>query len=403
MHPPLGDLLRRHTTWVDLALGTVVAVLGVVSLWSPPAYITYDFRDADALGVVLALAGGGSVVVRSRWPLVAFVLAAGATLTTLQLGYSSGVGGLAAVLVLYTVAVRCPSRTSVAATAVLALLLALVLAFGPVQPTITDWIANLVVLLTAWSLGRSVRGRRAYTAGLEERNRALLAAREARLEALTASERTRIAAEMQDLVAHGLTAMTVQAAAARRVMRSDPDTAEQLLASVEGAGHDVVQEVRRILSVLATGTGTGAEPADRRPQPGVGDLEDLVARARADGLSVELATTGTPAELDPGVALTAYRLVQEALGNSRQHAGAAAVRVVLDWRPGLLTLAVEDDGRGVLDDPGEDGAADGRGLWSLRERVQAYGGRLRAGPRTGGGFAVSATLPTVQSPTRASA
>jgi signal transduction histidine kinase len=94
------------------------------------------------------------------------------------------------------------------------------------------------------------------------------------------------------------------------------------------------------------------------------------------------------------VALTAYRLVQEALGNSRQHAGVAAVRVVLDWRPGLLTLAVEDDGRGVVDEA--EGPADGRGLWSLRERVQAYGGRLRAGPRTGGGFAVSATLPTVR-------
>jgi len=112
--------------------------------------------------------------------------------------------------------------------------------------------------------------------------------------------------------------------------------------------------------------------------------------------------TGTPAELDPGVALTAYRLVQEALGNSRQHAGVAAVRVVLDWRPGLLTLAVEDDGRGVVDDAPE-GPADGKGLWSLRERVQAYGGRLRAGPRTGGGFAVCATLPTVRTTVRTTA
>lgn len=118
---------------------------------------------------------------------------------------------------LYTVAVRCPSRTSAPATAVLAGCLTLVLVFGPVEPTLTDWFVNVVVLLTAWSLGRSVRGRRAYTAGLEERNRALVAAREARLEAVTASERARIAREMQDLVAHGLTAMTVQAAAARRV------------------------------------------------------------------------------------------------------------------------------------------------------------------------------------------
>ena len=396
--PVLRDLLQRHSAWVDVALGTVVAVLGVVSLWSVPAYVTYDFRDADALGVVLAVAAGGAVAVRSRWPLAAFVLAAVSSLATLQLGYSSGVGGLAPLLVLYTVAVRCPARVSAGATVVLTVLLTLVLAFGPVEPTVTDWFVNVVVLLTAWSLGRSVRGRRAYTAGLEERNRALVAAREARLEAVTASERARIAHEMQDLVAHGLTAMTVQASAARRVLRSDPDTAEQLLAQVEGAGHEVVQEVRRILSVLSTGalsTRHGTGPADRRPQPGVADLEELVARAREEGLSVELATTGTPAELDPGVALTAYRLVQEALGNSRRHAGAAAVRVVVDWRPGLLTLAVEDDGRGVVAEAPD---ASPVGLWSLRERVQAYGGRLRAGPRTGGGFAVSATLPTVRTP-----
>ena len=389
---PLRGLLARHTAWLDVALGTLVAVLGVVSMWSVPDYITYDFREGDALGVVLAVAAGAAVAVRGRWPLPSFAVAAVSSLATLQLGYSSGVGGLAPLLVLYTVSVRRPWRTSVAATGVLAVLLTLVLVFGPVEPTVTDWFVNDVVLLTAWSLGRSVRGRRAYTAGLEERNRALLDAREARFAAVTAAERARIAREMQDLVAHGLTAMTVQAAAARRVLRADPDTAEQLLAAVEGSGHEVVQEVRRILSVLQVEDA----PADRRPQPGVGDLDDLVARARQDGLSVELATTGTPAELDPGVALTAYRLVQEALGNSRQHAGVAAVRVVLDWRPGLLTLAVEDDGRGVVADDAGEGAADGRGLWSLRERVQAYGGRLRAGPRTGGGFAVSATLPTVR-------
>jgi hypothetical protein len=174
---PLRDLLRRHTAWVDIALGTVVAVLGVVSLWSVPAYITYDFRDADVLGVALAVLAGGAVVVRSRWPLAAFAVAALSSLATLQLGYSSGVGGLAPVLVLYTVAVRCTGRTSVTATAVLAGLLTVVLSVGPIEPTVTDWFANSVVLLTAWSLGRSVRGRRAYTAGLEERNRALLAAR----------------------------------------------------------------------------------------------------------------------------------------------------------------------------------------------------------------------------------
>jgi signal transduction histidine kinase len=385
---PLRDLVRRHTAVVDLVLGVVVAGLGTIALWSSPTWVTYDYRDPDALGVTLAGLAGIAVAVRHRGPVAAFVVASVTSLALLQLGYNSNLGGLAPLLALYTVAVRCPARVSGTAAAALAVLVGLVLSFGPVQPTVADWIGNLVVLLTGWALGRSVRVRRAYTAGLEERNRALLAAGEARTRAVTIAERTRIAREMQDLVAHGLTAMTVQASAARRLVHSDPDTAEQLLTSVEGAGHEAMKEMRRILSVLAAED----TPADRRPQPGVTDVEELVARAREQGLTVELSTSGTPAELDAGVALTAYRLVQEGLANSRQHAGRAAVRVALDWHPGTLSLAVEDNGRGRLSEHAS--AGDGRGLRSLRERVQAYGGRLRAGPRTGGGFAVTATLPT---------
>ena len=388
MSLPLRDLVRRHTALVDVVLGIVVAGLGTISLWSSPEWVTYDYADPDAVGVALAVLTGVAVAVRNRLPVGAFVVASLTSLVLMQLGYSTNVGGLAPLLVLYTLAVRRSARISGTATAALAVLVGLLLAFGPVEPTAADWVGNTVVLVTAWALGRSVRVRRACTARLEERNRALLAAGEARAQAVTIAERARIAREMQDLVAHGLTAMTVQATAARRVVHTDPDTAEQLLASVEGAGHEAMTEMRRILSVLAAEDG----PADRRPQPGVADVEHLVVRAREEGQTVELSTSGTPAELDPGVALTAYRLVQEALANSRQHAGPAAVRILLDWGPGALSLAVEDDGRGQV--RGDGSAGEGHGLRSLRERVQAYGGRLRAGPRTGGGFTVTATLPT---------
>jgi signal transduction histidine kinase len=268
------------------------------------------------------------------------------------------------------------------------LLAALVLLTGPFVPSLADWFGNALLLGSGFALGRAVRVRRQQTAALEERNLALSEAREARSRAVEVDERAAIAREMQDLVTHGLTALTVQTAAARRLLRADPDTAEELLRTVERTGQDAIADMRRILDVLRP----SGEVPDLRPQPGLADIDDLVAQARAAGMSVELVSVGTAAEVEPGIALTAYRLIQEALRNCQQHAGRAAATVRLHWLPGSLSLAVEDDGRGARDEESE-----GRGLRSLAERVQAYGGRLRAGPRGGGGFVVTATLPTSRS------
>jgi signal transduction histidine kinase len=189
-------------------------------------------------------------------------------------------------------------------------------------------------------------------AGREERNRAVVEAEAARARAVELDERASIAREMHDLVTHGLTALTVQTAAARRLLRTDPDTAGQLLAEVERAGHEAIADMRRILGLLRPADG----PVELNPQPGLADLDALVDDARADGLDVELVRAGTPGHVDNGVALTAYRIVQEALSNTRQHAGRAAARVSLVWTADRLRLAVEDDGRGVLDWPDESGA-----------------------------------------------
>jgi signal transduction histidine kinase len=299
----------------------------------------------------------------------------------------------APLLVLYTIAARRPVTESGPAALFVYLLVGLLLVVGPIEPTVADWVSNTFMVIAVWAVERSVRSRRAESAGREERNRALFEAREARARATEIDERASIAREMHDLVTHGLTALTVQTAAARRLVRTDPDTAEHLLGDVERAGHDAIADMRRILGVLRPAD----DAAELRPQPGLADLDALLDGARAEGMDVELVSAGTPAEIDTGVALTAYRIVQEALVNTRRHAGRAAARVTLDWTGGGLRLAVEDDGRGALSwataaDP------EGRGLQFLRERVQAYGGRLRAGPRPGGGFTVTATLPTTRSP-----
>ncbi|SNS39900.1 Signal transduction histidine kinase [Geodermatophilus saharensis] len=372
----------------DVVLGALVALFATLALWSAPTFVDYDFREPDALSVGLAVLSGAAVAVRTRWPLAALAVASVASLLPVQQGYAQGVATLAPLLVTYTVAAGRPLRQSAVATAGAGLLAAVVLVTGPFEPSLADWFGNGLLLGTGFGVGRSVRLRREHTAGLEERNRALLEAREARSRAVEVDERAAVAREMQDLVTHGLTALTVQTAAARRLLRSDPDTAEDLLRTVERTGQDAIADMRRILGVLRPSD----DAADLRPQPGLADIDDLVASARAAGLPVDLVSVGTAAEVEPGVALTAYRLVQEALRNCQQHAGRAAATVVLHWRPGSLSLAVEDDGRGA-----RDGESEGRGLRSLAERVAVYGGRLRAGPRGGGGFTVTATLPTSRS------
>ena len=238
-----------------------------------------------------------------------------------------------------------------------------------------------------YALRRSLT-RRADAAGGAARSGAQDGTAWRREPALEADERARMAGEIHDLVAHGLTAMTVQAAAARRLLRSDPDTAEEMLTAVEQVGREATEEMRALVAVFSPDA-----PAARRPQPDLSQLADLVARARAAGVDVELVTTGKPGPVDPGTALTAYRVVEDALAAAPSRADGGRVRVTVRWGGGLVDIAVDEDGP-VVDDGREP-----RGLRErlLRDRVVAYGGRLRTDTRSGGGLAVRATFPTRRS------
>ncbi|MFI6508896.1 sensor histidine kinase [Streptosporangium sp. NPDC050855] len=249
----------------------------------------------------------------------------------------------------------------------------------------------LVTVLTAslWVAGRSVRLRRAYQAELRDRDRRMERAREADTRAARAEERSRIARELHDVVAHHVSVMTVQAAAARRVLASDPDGAREALSAIEQLGRTAMSEMRSIVGVLRT----DATPAERGPQPGVREIPALVDQMREAGLRTQLWIEGERETLSPGVDLAAYRLVQEALTNSLRHAGPRArAWVTVRHEPDALAVQVSDDGLG----PGA-GDADrevtGHGLAGIRERVALYGGLLRIGPRPGGGFEVDARFP----------
>jgi signal transduction histidine kinase len=225
------------------------------------------------------------------------------------------------------------------------------------------------------------RSRRVHAA--EERAAQLERDQQERAQAAVAEERSRIARELHDVIAHSVSVMTVQAGAARTLLPEDPDRAMAPLLAVEETGRQALAEMRRLLGILREDNAPALAP-----QPGLSELPALAESVRHAGLPVEVSVEGEPRPLPAGVDLTAYRIVQEALTNTLKHAGPTRASVVVRYDRDAVVLSVIDDGRIST-------AADGsgHGLIGMRERVGLYGGELHAGPGANGGFVVSARLP----------
>lgn len=234
-----------------------------------------------------------------------------------------------------------------------------------------------LVLFVTWTVGVAVRQHRLY-------GEALVRHEAQRAEDRAARQRDRIARELHDVVAHGMSVITVQAAYGRLVVMDEPDKGAQTLAVIETTGRQSLAELRRLLTMLRAGD---PDPVDDEPAPGLADLPRLAERTAAAGVRVDLAVRGTPQAVGPGLELSAYRIVQEALTNVVKHAGTDSAQVTVEHRPDAIVIEVVDRGRGgeVL--------RDGHGLTGMRERAALYHGAVRAGPMPGGGFRVSAALP----------
>ncbi|MEU5954003.1 sensor histidine kinase [Streptomyces sp. NPDC047525] len=245
---------------------------------------------------------------------------------------------------------------------------------------------HLLSLISAYALGAFARVQRAYTAALEDRARRLERERATETARAVSQERSRIARDMHDILAHAVSLMVVQAEAGPVVVRSDPDRAVGAFEAIAGAGRDAMVQLRRILGVLRE---SSAPDAGRAPQPTLAALPELTALVEQAGLRVELTAEGQPRPLPPDVEVAAYRIVQEALTNCVKHAGAATVTVQLTWYDNELRLLVQDDGAGLFAARGA-----GHGLVGIRERAAACGGTAEAGNGPDGGFRVAVTLPT---------
>ncbi|MDA3642430.1 sensor histidine kinase [Saccharopolyspora indica] len=385
-----GQHLRigAHLLAVDVCLAAVVTAGHAAMAEQDVADGLPRFSGPWWLGWLVAVCAGMPLAVRRLWPLPALAVVLGASVTATLLDITRD-PYIAAALAVYAVALIESARRASAALALTLVVSAAAVITGEAALTPSGpWAeaaatAVLVWLLigTAWAAGRLVRERRSRAARRERR----LAE-----EALT-EERLRIARELHDVVSHSLSVIVVKAAVANHVAEARPQETRDAVQAIEQTGREALTEMRRALGVLrgeATGEPVSAETA---PPPGMDDLSALVQRAERAGVRTELRTR-LAADLPAGTALTVYRIVQEALTNVVKHAGGGTrcqVTITVDSR-GEAHVEVVDDGAAAPDQAGLRG---GHGLVGMRERVMMYDGTLAAGPRPGGGFAVSARLP----------
>ncbi|MFF0744132.1 sensor histidine kinase [Streptomyces sp. NPDC004111] len=388
----LYDFLRRHPTGVDSFWAVVLFGMSALS-----AGVYSGSRFGATLFCVLLMCL--TVALRRRAPEKMLLLSIATGLLQVAISVEPNFSNLAMFATVYTVAAngaRWASRLALGASALAGTISQLRWAVDKGDPVAPYAFAIFLTVpfVLAWVLGDSMRTRRAYFAQLEERAARLEKEREAQAKVAVAAERARIARELHDVVAHNVSVMVVQADGAAYVMDASPDQAKQALETISTTGRQALAEMRRLLGVLRTGE--HQESGEYVPQPDVQQIEDLVEQVRSAGLTVDFKVEGTARPLPSGVELTAYRIVQEALTNTRKHGGpeaGASVRLV--YFDDGLGLLVEDDGRGAAHELYEDGGADGQGhgLIGMRERVGMVGGTLDAGPRPGGGFRISALLP----------
>jgi signal transduction histidine kinase len=241
----------------------------------------------------------------------------------------------------------------------------------------------LVWTFAAWLVGRIIRSWRSRAAELEQLNQLLEEQREVQAQAAVAVERGRIARELHDVIAHNISMIVVQAGAAARVLQGGQPEVTTALAAIEATGRQTVDEMRGLLGVLRRDD----DGLALAPQPGLADLEALVAQVRDAGLAVELAIEGPPVALPAGIDLSAYRIVQEALTNSLKHANGARARVSVRYDSAAVEIEIEDDGEAAAN-----GNGGGHGLVGMRERVALWGGALTAG-QSEAGWTVRARLP----------
>jgi signal transduction histidine kinase len=372
---------RAAGRWVFDVLVALAAAASAV-----PAVIHTDGRPQTLVIVVLAL-GAAPLLVRRIWSLPVFGLVVAVNLAAGLAVHGHALNGAALLIALYTVAAMRPRRDACTCAGLLEVTVVTGLLLFAGGGWWFDAIFASGMVAAALGLGLYSATRRAYLAELHDRAERLERERDQQGALATAAERTRIAREMHDIVAHNLTVMVTLSEAAIATSAASPERATDLMRKVSATGRRALADTRRLLGVLRP----GQDPdEDFQPVPGLAQLDTLIEQVRSAGLDTTLEIRGAAPDVPAGLQLTAYRLVQEALTNTLKHGGTGArASVRLRFQPGELRVDIDDDGAG---DTAPATASIGSGLIGMQERVHAYGGDVQAGPRSGGGWKVSAQL-----------
>lgn len=370
---------------------TATSVIGVVNDLSVdlPEGGNVVADPLDGLGIVLVLVQTAPTAWRRRAPVIVLSIVTAALFLYSALGYVRSFAAFGFLLALYTVAAYEERRRSVPVGIAAGSVALLILGFGPEGAEPDEVVATLLLVASTWFIGDSARLRRGEFVQLEDRAARLEREREALTREAVDAERKVIARELHDVIAHDVIVIVTQAAAAQRIAQQHPNEAIAGFGAIERAGREAFLEMRRLMELLRP---EGSTAGDLAPQPGLRHLSDLIALVRGAGLPIVLQVDGVPRQLSPGLDLSAYRIVQEAITNVMKHAGHANVSVVVRYLPSTLELTIDDDGPGSTRRP--TGPHPGYGHLGMRERVALFGGSLAVGPRTEGGYRVFAILST---------
>lgn len=387
----LREMVNANPQRTDAIVTFVILVLHLIGLGLTPSNGGLDDRPIDALAVALVVIPALLTFFRRKNPTPALAVATVLGMAYWVLDYEGGGAFLAIMVLLYSAAVYTPTRRlSTQVLAVFTVVLLSVLIAGYLSPdeeevSLGVIVFNLVMFQFSWLAGDAVRNRRAEMRELHDKMAKAEAERRASTERAVEAERSRIARELHDIVAHSMSVIVVQAEGARRLVGRDDDSVRAALEAIEQTGRTNLNDIRGIVGLLRT------DGTDYAPSPELSMVDELVAHCSEAGLDVSLDIQGTPRGLPPMIELSGYRIVQESLTNTLKHAGPAAkAQVTIGYLDDALDIAVVDDGRGAAADAS---GTPGHGLLGIRERVEAFGGKLNTGPRVGGGYAVEARIP----------
>jgi signal transduction histidine kinase len=386
-HPHPIAWLRTHPRGADALLAALV-VCGALAahFWGESTVDDPNEVDPAWWTVLVVLLGTVPLSWRRTHTLAAGLVVVSAEVFALLVGIS-GAAFIGSVIAVYSIGAHTAGvlRTRVMAAITLLVVALFIAGWIDGLSLLDEFISTGVLLITAFVVGDNLRRRRQHVADLAERAERAEREHDLLAEQRVAAERTRIARDLHDVVAHSVSVMVIQASAARRHLETDPATAAGALEAIESTGRQTMEELRSILGVLRTADGT-SEP-ELGPQPSLAGLHSLTD---SDDLDVVVSIDGDLDRLPDSVSVTGYRLVQEALTNVRRHAGTPeSVEVRVSVGHDDLAIEVTDDGRGAASAVTDDGF----GIIGMRERVGTIGGTVDAGPRRGGGWRVRAVIP----------